>query len=283
MCQEIVDGNGFSDKITILHGLVEDVQLPDNIKADVIISEWMGFYLFHESMLRSVIAARDKFLSPDGIILPSTASLYICPVSLKQYHKEQIQYWKDVYGFDFSPALPRVKENMLSQPQILSISPSDCLSDPYLVTSLDLLYTESDDVKRIMSNPKFSIAKYDVLHGFALWFDVTFEGDNPVTLTTGPSAPQTHWKQTITLLPDALLVSKEGEVRCNLVLSRDEVNERRYNICIEMPDEEDEDVEEEDCKEDSDQEVSEVMEVNDYNVDDTEMKDAIKRAMAEHS
>ena len=43
---------------------VEDVKL--NEKVDVIVSEWMGFYLVHESMLNSVIKARDKFLTEDG-------------------------------------------------------------------------------------------------------------------------------------------------------------------------------------------------------------------------
>lgn len=52
-------------KITIIQGAIEKVKLPE--KVDVIISEWMGFYLFHESMLDSVLFARDTWLKPDGI------------------------------------------------------------------------------------------------------------------------------------------------------------------------------------------------------------------------
>ena len=40
-----------------------------------LVSEWMGFYLLHESMLNSVIAARDRHLSDDGIVLPSHARI----------------------------------------------------------------------------------------------------------------------------------------------------------------------------------------------------------------
>lgn len=46
-------------------------------KVDVIISEWMGYCLFYESMLPSVIFARDKYLSKGGVVLPDRTPLYI--------------------------------------------------------------------------------------------------------------------------------------------------------------------------------------------------------------
>lgn len=47
--------------ITIIEGKVEEVELPVE-KVDIIISEWMGYFLFYESMLDTVIFARDKWL-----------------------------------------------------------------------------------------------------------------------------------------------------------------------------------------------------------------------------
>lgn len=47
--------------VTIIKGKVEEVELPvDGV--DIIISEWMGYCLFYESMLNTVIYARDKWL-----------------------------------------------------------------------------------------------------------------------------------------------------------------------------------------------------------------------------
>lgn len=40
---------------------MEEVELPVE-KVDIIISEWMGYCLFYESMLNTVIYARDKWL-----------------------------------------------------------------------------------------------------------------------------------------------------------------------------------------------------------------------------
>lgn len=47
--------------ITIFKGKVEEVELPVD-KVDIIVSEWMGYSLFYESMLNTVIFARDKWL-----------------------------------------------------------------------------------------------------------------------------------------------------------------------------------------------------------------------------
>ena len=59
--QELVDLNGFSHKITLLRGKLEDIELPFE-KVDIIISEWMGYFLLFESMLDTVLYARDKYL-----------------------------------------------------------------------------------------------------------------------------------------------------------------------------------------------------------------------------
>lgn len=48
-------------EIVLLQGKVEDVELPVE-KVDIIISEWMGYMCLYESMLDTVLVARDKFL-----------------------------------------------------------------------------------------------------------------------------------------------------------------------------------------------------------------------------
>lgn len=63
----------------MLHSKVEDVTLPEDVKVDAIVSEWMGFYLLHEGMLDSVLIARDKFLKPGGEMFPESAAIYVAP------------------------------------------------------------------------------------------------------------------------------------------------------------------------------------------------------------
>ena len=47
--------------ITLIKGKIEEVELPVD-KVDIIISEWMGYCLLYESMLDTVLFARDKWL-----------------------------------------------------------------------------------------------------------------------------------------------------------------------------------------------------------------------------
>ena len=60
LARQNAEKNGFADVIRVVHGRIEDVALPE--QADVIVSEWMGFYLLHESMLDSVIVGRDRWV-----------------------------------------------------------------------------------------------------------------------------------------------------------------------------------------------------------------------------
>lgn len=65
--QEIVKVNNLTDKVTIIKSKVEEAVLPVE-KVDIIISEWMGYFLIYESMLDTVLYARDKWLRPDGYV-----------------------------------------------------------------------------------------------------------------------------------------------------------------------------------------------------------------------
>lgn len=60
--------NKLSDKITIIKGKIEEITLPVE-KVDIIISEWMGYFLLYESMFDSVLYARDKWLKPEGLVI----------------------------------------------------------------------------------------------------------------------------------------------------------------------------------------------------------------------
>ncbi|CAM9887079.1 unnamed protein product [Ectocarpus fasciculatus] len=74
----MVEKNGFGDVIQVIQGSAESLQLPE--KVDVIVSEWMGYFLLRESMLDSVVVARDKWLKDTGVMFPSHATMVWAPV-----------------------------------------------------------------------------------------------------------------------------------------------------------------------------------------------------------
>lgn len=88
--REIVAANGLSDKITLLQGKMEEVELPFP-KVDIIISEWMGYFLLYESMLDTVLYARDTYLQKDGLIFPDKATIFFAGIEDGEYKDEKIE------------------------------------------------------------------------------------------------------------------------------------------------------------------------------------------------
>lgn len=87
--QEIVDVNGMSSKITLLQGKMEEVRLPFP-QVDIILSEWMGYFLLYESMLDTVLYARDQYLAPNGLIFPDKATIFLAGIEDGEYKDEKI-------------------------------------------------------------------------------------------------------------------------------------------------------------------------------------------------
>lgn len=87
--REIVAANGMSSKITLLQGKMEEVPLPYP-KVDIIISEWMGYFLLYESMLDTVLYARDHYLVPGGKIFPDRATMYVAGIEDGEYKDDKI-------------------------------------------------------------------------------------------------------------------------------------------------------------------------------------------------
>jgi SAM-dependent methyltransferase len=139
-CASIIRANGAAGRIAVVYGRAEDVPLSriktadeaiagrdepspaagrgfavlvgavepeaDAVDApcfDAIVSEWMGYGLLYESMLASVITARDRYLRPGGLMLPSVASLFAGLVSSAELWAEKV---RAPIGFGWS-AFPR--------------------------------------------------------------------------------------------------------------------------------------------------------------------------------
>ncbi|KAL5657978.1 hypothetical protein ACJX0J_031141, partial [Zea mays] len=128
MAQEIVKSNGYSDVITVIKGKVEEIELPVP-KVDVIISEWMGYFLLFENMLNTVLYARDKWLADGGVVLPDRTSLRLTAIEDAEYKEDKIEFWNNVYGFDMSC----IKKQAMMEPLV------DTVDANQIVTNCQLL------------------------------------------------------------------------------------------------------------------------------------------------
>ena len=92
--RRLVQQNGMQDVVTVLEGYMEKIELPE--KVDVILSEWMGYFLLREAMFDSVLNARDAWLKPGGALFPSHASLRMAPLNSILYHSRLQEYNEEI-------------------------------------------------------------------------------------------------------------------------------------------------------------------------------------------
>ena len=147
-------------------------------QVDIIISEWMGYFLMYESMLDTVLYARDKWMAQGGIMMPDRCTMSLVAIEDADYrqeaphepragfpaaiylraalcqlsadavapsaHKqavvergavglrrhEKIDFWDNVYGFDFSAikklAMQEPLVDVVDHEQVLSQLPCLC-------------------------------------------------------------------------------------------------------------------------------------------------------------
>lgn len=225
--REIVSLNGFDDKITLLQGKLEDIDLPVD-SVDIIVSEWMGYFLLYESMLDTVLYARDKYLVEGGLILPDKCAMYIAGIEDGQYKDEKIHYWEDVYGFDYSPFI----KVAMAEPMVDTVQNLALITTPYKFFEFDINTVTKE---QLTFHTKFSLKAIDndMCHAYIVWFDCDFPGSEKVTLPTGPMAPYTHWKQTVFYM-DQVLDLKKGDLIEGSIASRpNAINPREVDIEIE--------------------------------------------------
>lgn len=176
-----------------------------------------------------------RWLKPDGILLPTTAKIYACPVAMDQLYKEKLEFWEDVEGFDLSGLMPLALVRALSQPCIRVLDSSQLMSTPELVASIDCRTIKPEDLNHFEADLEFKASKEGTFHGMALWFTVDFvTPQGTERLSTGPEAKATHWKQTTILFPQAFSVTQDLTIASQVVLVPNEENPRRYNVTVDI-------------------------------------------------
>ena len=197
----------------------------------------MGYGLLYESMLPSVLDARDRFMAPGGTMWPNKTRLLLTGWSDRGVDGTQpsrMGWWGNVHGLDMSCLAP-----LALQDACIEVVPVPTLVTPTeAVWKLDLNTCSAADLD--FEAPFTLTAESRGLCGMVLSFDVGFEAEEAtVVLTTSPEAPPTHWKQTLLVMDPQQLAaapeaSRRGLVTGTLAMRRRgaEQNHRDYDIAL---------------------------------------------------
>ncbi|KAL9399326.1 hypothetical protein Peur_008287 [Populus x canadensis] len=227
MAKEIVESNGFSNVITVLKGKIEDIELPV-AKVDIIISEWMGYFLLFENMLDSVLYARDKWLVNDGIVLPDKASLYLTAIEDAEYKEDKIEFWNNVYGFDMTC----IKKQAMGEPLVDTVDQNQIVTNCQLLKTMDISKMVSGDTSFTVPF-KLVAERDDYIHALVAYFDVSFTKCHKLMgFSTGPRSRATHWKQTVLYLEDVLTICQGEALIGSMTVAPNKKNPRDIDITI---------------------------------------------------
>lgn len=238
---DVVRENEVEEIVQVFHNKIEEFTLPDGYDhVDIIISEWMGFYLLHEGMLDSVIWARDRFLSPDGLMFPASASINLAPCSVPSRFEE----WDNVDGVRMQSLAKAIREQKSKKPEILCLKAENLLHDGTVMAWFDLKDITLADLEELSFKEVIVIERAGRYQGVCIWFDCEFpiseDAGESVVLSTSPLNPDTHWMQTVVVLPDEAHddVEPKDPVAFSLLIKRNADNRRRYNMEMTMIDRE---------------------------------------------
>jgi len=228
---DIIKDNKLNDAIILIKGKVEEIELPEGIdKVDIIISEWMGYCLFYESMLDTVLFARDKWLKPEGLMFPDRCSLYLTAIEDRQYKDEKINWWTDVYGFNMSA----IRNVAISEPLVDVVDPKQVITSNYLIKEIDLYTVKKPDLH--FKSPFMLIARRDdFIQAMVSFFTVEFtKCHKKLGFSTSPDSQYTHWKQTVFYFDDYITVKRNEEIYGQIEIKPNARNNRDLDISIKI-------------------------------------------------
>lgn len=231
IAQQVAAANGLSSSsggpITVVPGKLEEIKELPGGKVDIIVSEWMGYALLFETMLDSVLAARDRLLLPGGALLPDLASLHLAAATV---HATGLNFWTDVYGLDMSCVAQRLSSEGRSRAAVVPVEAKHVVSHAAVIKELDLTTCAASDQyfnapftlqlnpqapALSPASPTAAPPSFVEVAALVLWFDVDFSPrfctDHPVKLSTSPSEPLTHWAQTVLALQVPIRLGLPGQ------------------------------------------------------------------------
>ncbi|KAK7328389.1 hypothetical protein VNO77_22494 [Canavalia gladiata] len=249
----LVKANNLQHVVEVIEGSMEEVTLPE--KVDVIISEWMGYFLLRESMFDSVIHARDCWLKPTGVMYPSHARMWMAPIrtgmgdhKMGDYHSAMDDWHNFVdetntyYGVDMSiltkPFSEEQRKYYLQTSSWNNLHPHQVIGTAAIIKEIDCLTATVTDIEKVRSKFSLSVTTENTKFcGFGGWFDVHFRGrsEDPakheIELTTAPSVDfGTHWGQQVFLLHPPVHVSEGDDLKVSFLMSRLKENHRLMEV-----------------------------------------------------
>ena len=184
--RRVLDLNGFAS-VQLHQCDAETLELP--VKADVIVSEWLGYFVYADGMYPAFAGLRDRILKPGGAAIPASVDVLLAPMDDRDTRGHT--YWNArPYGFDFAPLM----EEEYRFSQIRFVSPDALLAPSQVVDRIDCLVATQKDLC-VERRASWRLDRNGTLNAMCGSFRAFLAPE--VVLDTAPGAPETHWQQHV--------------------------------------------------------------------------------------
>ncbi|KAI5609349.1 protein arginine N-methyltransferase 3 isoform X1 [Silurus asotus] len=123
-----------------------------------------GYFLLFESMLDSVIFARDRYLTERGSVYPDLCTISLAAVSDADKHHDHIAFWDDVYGFKMAC----MKKAVIPEAVVEVLKPETVISES---TVIQVMFSTSPNCTKTH------------------WKQTVFFLENPIPVKSGDELP----------------------------------------------------------------------------------------------
>lgn len=189
------------------------------VRADIVVTETLGNFALEEGIIETMNDAQ-RFLRPDGTLIPQSLGQFIAPVVSDRLWKE-VTSWDNV-GHDLT--FSRAREISCQNIYVRTFASADLL--PGGVQQWDQVdfYKKNSPVRSVQCT--WTMERPVTVFGFGLWWQA--ELVRGVLLSTAPSAPRTHWEQIYMPVLEPLTI-RRGE-QLILSLTADSRHAIRINV-----------------------------------------------------
>ena len=222
--RELAEQNKCLDRVEIIHSDILDVELPE--KVDVLVSEWLGPFGIDENLLYPLLTARDRWLNPDGKILPERVTAWIAPAFDPVLDSDMFFWQSHPFGLDLGPIAKHSANEIRYSQQHLGLE--HLLADAQPLWQTDLYAFELTNAHNVFQASLSFITKRESLfNSLVVWFDAEFPGGG--VLACGPGAPRNHWGSTVCPLERAISVAGNTNIHVDFACELDESPGRSFS------------------------------------------------------
>jgi type I protein arginine methyltransferase len=154
--------NGLADRIEFIQGLSTEIELPEKVGG--IVSDIRGVLPFYSSSLASIIDACDRFLKPDGWIIPGLESVWAALASCPEHYSRLTEVWSTEPRFDFEEARAYAVNSM----RAARLPSQTILVEPKRWAVLDYRRLRELQIDTKMC---WQIERDGLTHGICVWYD----------------------------------------------------------------------------------------------------------------